>query len=130
MRYITFMFFLGICHYYYTALKKYGNIRFIVTFERLGLESKIELMGETAWIVYILICGDNTLYTGITKNIKKRLKKHEAGVAAKYTRGRGPFKVVYTEVFNSKSDALRRELDIKKLSRIEKLKIIRNPLET
>ncbi len=83
-------------------------------------------MGESPWIVYILICGDSTLYTGITNNIQQRIKRHEDGVAAKYTRGRGPFKVGYTEIYTSKSAALKREFLIKRLSKTKKLQLIHN----
>ena len=76
------------------------------------------------WTVYIIICGDNTLYTGITNNIRKRIKKHEEGVGAKYTRGRGPFRLGYTESFSAKSEALRREMAIKKLHRKDKWNLI------
>lgn len=75
-------------------------------------------------LVYILHCKDDTLYTGYTTNIKRRLQMHESGKGAKYTRGRGPFKVVYEESLPSKEAALRREHEIKKLQRIEKWKLI------
>jgi putative endonuclease len=76
---------------------------------------------EPQWIVYILQCADMTLYTGITTDLDTRLVKHANGTGAKYTRGRGPFLVVFNEVHATKSAALRRELAIKKLSRNEKL---------
>jgi len=75
------------------------------------------------WQVYILQCGDGTLYTGITNDLEKRLSAHEQGVGAKYTRGRGPFLLMYEENFNSRSEATKRESAIKKLSRQEKLTI-------
>lgn len=74
-----------------------------------------------SWFVYILRCGDGTLYTGITDDVEKRLAAHRAGKGAKYTRGRGPLELVYTEQQPDKSAALRREIAIKKLSRQEKL---------
>lgn len=77
------------------------------------------------WYVYILLCGDGTLYTGITDNVECRLKKHRAGVGAKYTRGRGPIRLVYQETAESRSQALRRECAIKRLPRSEKLKLIK-----
>ncbi|MFC3040998.1 GIY-YIG nuclease family protein [Virgibacillus xinjiangensis] len=76
--------------------------------------------------VYMLKCGDGSLYTGYTNQLKNRLKMHQEGKGAKYTRGRGPFQVVYTDTFPSKQDALREEYRIKQLSRQEKLKMIRN----
>ncbi|HLR72174.1 MAG TPA: GIY-YIG nuclease family protein [Pseudogracilibacillus sp.] len=81
-------------------------------------------MENNKHFVYILKCKDETLYTGYTTNIKKRLKMHEKGKGAKYTRGRGPFKVVYTEKLGSKSAALQREFEIKKLCRKDKLRLI------
>ena len=66
-----------------------------------------------SWIVYILECADRTLYTGITKNLKDRLQAHEDGKGAKYTRGRGPFSVLYTETYPTMSQALHREAQIK-----------------
>ena len=76
--------------------------------------------------VYILECADSTLYTGWTTDIQKRLKAHNTGKGAKYTRSRRPVKLVYTETFESKSDALRREYQIKQLSRVQKLSLIKN----
>ena len=75
------------------------------------------------WIVYILECKDKTLYTGITNNIERRLSQHETGTGAKYTKGRGPFQVVYTENCKDRSEASRRESEIKQLSKREKLNI-------
>ena len=76
------------------------------------------------WYVYILRCKDDSLYCGITPDVEKRLEQHRSGKGAKYTRGRGPLEVVYTEECNNHSDALKREYTIKRLSRIEKLKLI------
>ena len=77
-----------------------------------------------SWLVYILKCGDNSLYTGITNNFKARLLAHEEGRGAKYTRGRGPFEVVYQETYKSRSEATTMEIEIKKLSLEEKQKLI------
>ena len=79
---------------------------------------------ETIWYLYILRCKDNTLYTGITTDVEKRLEAHRSGKGAKYTRGRGPLELVYREVCGSHSDALKRELEIKKLPREEKRKLL------
>ena len=78
-----------------------------------------------AWYVYILRCGDGTLYTGITDDVPRRLAAHRAGRGAKYTRGRGPLELVYTEEVPDKSAALRREYQLKQLSRSEKEQLIR-----
>jgi len=75
--------------------------------------------------VYILECADGTLYTGWTTDIQKRVQTHNAGKGAKYTRSRRPVKLVYTETFESKSDALRREYQIKQLSRAQKLLLLK-----
>ena len=80
---------------------------------------------EKEWTVYILECGDGTLYTGITDDLPRRLKAHERGRGAKYTRGRGPLKLCYRETLPDKSSALKRECAIKRLSRQEKLALIR-----
>lgn len=75
---------------------------------------------DKPWQLYILRCGDGTLYTGITTDVEKRLEAHRAGKGAKYTRGRSPLEVVYREACGTRSDALKRELEIKALSRAEK----------
>lgn len=77
-----------------------------------------------SWYVYILRCGDGTLYTGITDDVERRLAVHRSGKGAKYTRGRGPLEVVYTQEQPDKSAALRRELAIKKLPRGQKEQLI------
>ena len=77
-----------------------------------------------SWIVYILLCADDTLYTGITKDVHRRLQQHNAATASKYTRVRLPVTLVYSENALAHGDALRRELAIKKLSRSEKDKLI------
>ena len=77
------------------------------------------------WQLYILRCGDGTLYTGITDDIPRRLAAHRAGKGAKYTRGRGPLELVYREECPDKSAALQRERAVKSLSRAEKLALIK-----
>jgi len=74
--------------------------------------------------VYIVQCKDDTLYTGWTTDLNKRISAHNAGIGAKYTRGRGPVKLIYSESFDSKSRALQRECEIKQLTRAEKLQLI------
>lgn len=73
-----------------------------------------------AWNVYILKCADGTFYTGVTKDLKRRIKEHNAGHGARYTRGRGPVKLMYREKCKSHSAALIRECAVKALPRIKK----------
>ena len=72
------------------------------------------------WFVYMLRCGDNTLYTGITDNVARRLEAHREGKGAKYTRGRGPLELVYTEEWEDRAAASRREYRIKQMTREQK----------
>ena len=92
---------------------------------------------EPRYFVYMLRCLDNSFYIGYTNNLEKRVIKHNRGKAAKYTRGRRPVAVVYTERHKSKSSAMLRELQLKKLSRTEKEALIagnltddNNPVES
>ncbi len=73
--------------------------------------------------VYILECSDGTLYTGWTTNLEKRIKTHNNKKGAKYTKSRTPVFLVHYEIFETKSDALKREAQIKKLKRNEKIKL-------
>jgi len=82
------------------------------------------------WIVYILECSDNSLYTGITNNLERRLEEHRTGRGAKYTKHRRPLKVRYAEFRRTKSAALTREAAIKSLARSEKLALIATRLPT
>jgi|GEM_PF-301095 len=77
------------------------------------------------WFVYIVRCADGTLYTGITKDLKRRCQQHNAGTASKYTRSRRPVKLICHEIHPSQSSALKREAAIKSMNRREKLKMIR-----
>lgn len=79
---------------------------------------------EKQWVVYILECRDGTLYTGITDDLPRRLKAHNSGKGAKYTRGRGPVTLRHQEICRDHGEALRREIAIKRLSRGEKMKLI------
>ncbi len=72
------------------------------------------------WWVYLLQCGDGTLYCGIALDVAARLEQHQAGRGAQYTRGRGPLELVYREGCDSKAEALRRERAIKRLPRAKK----------
>lgn len=76
------------------------------------------------WTVYMLECADGTLYTGITDDLERRLRAHNEGRGAKYTRGRGPLKLRYLELVPDKSTALKREHALKQLRRSEKMAII------
>lgn len=78
----------------------------------------------SCWHLYILRCVDGTLYTGITTDIKRRLAEHESGAGAKYTKGRAPLELVYSEECPNRSTASKREIEIKSLSKEQKLKII------
>ncbi len=75
--------------------------------------------------IYIVECADNTLYTGYTNNVKARIKKHNENKGAKYTRGRTPVELKYTESFQTRSEAQKREYQIKQLSRDKKLDLIK-----
>ena len=77
-----------------------------------------------AWRVYILQCADHSLYTGIATDLESRLRKHNTGKGAKYTRGRLPVALVYQEIARTHAQALRREHAIKRLSRAAKLRLI------
>ena len=76
------------------------------------------------WIVYILKCSDGSFYTGITNNLKKRLETHISGNGSKYLRGRLPIKLIYKESLANRSQASKREIEIKKLNKKEKQLII------
>lgn len=75
---------------------------------------------------YLLRCADNSLYCGWTNELDRRIKAHNDGKGAKYTKGRRPVHLAYYEIFNTKEEALRREAAIKKLSRKDKLELIAN----
>lgn len=76
--------------------------------------------------VYIIRCGDGSLYTGWTNNLEKRFKNHCEGKGAKYTKGRGPLELVYYETFEDKKEAMKREYAVKQLKRAEKEELIKN----
>ena len=73
-----------------------------------------------SWFIYLLECKDGTWYTGITNDLEKRLESHNAGLGAKYTRGRGPIKLIEFKAVASQSEALRLEYQVKKLPRFKK----------
>lgn len=76
------------------------------------------------WFTYILLCYGGSLYTGSTNDVEKRFKDHVAGRGARYTKSHKPVNIIYQEKFKSKSEALKREAEIKKLSRKEKQNLI------
>ncbi len=76
--------------------------------------------------VYILKCADGSFYCGYTNDVEKRIEKHKSGKGAKYTRSRLPLELVFVEKFDNKSDALKRECEIKKLTRIQKEKLVKD----
>ena len=76
------------------------------------------------WWVYIVKCSDGTFYTGVSNNLNARIKKHNSGEGAKYTQSRRPVELVYKEKSLDRSRSLKREIEIKKLKRSEKLELI------
>ena len=76
------------------------------------------------WYVYVIRCSDKSLYTGITNDLNKRLKAHNSRKGGKYTRSRLPVKLLYKEIYKTKSEALKREIQIKNFSRKEKLELL------
>ena len=81
---------------------------------------------DTTWYLYILCCADGSLYTGITIDVERRLEEHRSGKGAKYTRGRGPLELVYTEECGTHSLALKRELAIKAMKTTRKNDLIKS----
>ena len=81
-------------------------------------------MSDDEHVVYVLECADGTLYTGYTTDLERRVREHNAGEGAKYTRGRAPVEVRHRERFDSRSAAMSREYEIKQLSRAEKERLV------
>lgn len=81
-------------------------------------------MRARIWFVYVLRCGDGSLYTGVTTDLERRLALHAAGRGARYTRGRGPLEIVHVEDLGEQGAALRREREIKRLSTAAKRALI------
>lgn len=73
------------------------------------------------WYIYVLLCSDNSLYTGSTNDVEKRFLAHRNGKGAAYTRSHKPLKIVHREEFLTKSEALKREIEIKRWSRTKKI---------
>lgn len=80
---------------------------------------------DDEWIVYLLRCADDSLYTGMTNDVNRRCKQHNAGTASRYTRSRRPTTLVYQETQAGRSEALKREAEIKTFSRRKKELLIR-----
>jgi putative endonuclease len=78
------------------------------------------------YYLYILLCKDKTLYTGITTDVERRLKEHKTGIGARYTRAHDAKKIVYTESLPTRSAALKREFEVKRLPRTTKLALIKS----
>jgi putative endonuclease len=76
------------------------------------------------YFVYLLLCKDKSIYTGITTDVERRLKEHKDGVGAKYTRSRTPIQILHTESFRNRSKAQKREAEIKRWPRQKKLQLI------
>jgi len=97
--------------------------------ERNGAEGEVKQQSpETAqgWFVYMLLCADGTLYTGVATDVQRRLREHngDARLAARYTRSRRPLTLVYSEPASDRAAACRREAQIKRLSRLAKQRLI------
>lgn len=73
------------------------------------------------WFIYVLVCADGSFYTGSTNDVEKRFSAHQSGKGGKYTRSHKPLKIVYTEMFPTKSQAMKRESEIKSWSRVKKI---------
>lgn len=78
-------------------------------------------MSSHRYFLYVLLCSDNSLYTGITSNINKRLSEHQSGKGSKYVASRRPFRLIYQETCSNHSKALKRELEIKSWDRSSKI---------
>ena len=77
------------------------------------------------WFVYLIQCRDNSIYTGITNDLEKRFKHHKEGKGGRYTRNHKPIKILYSEQFETKSDALKREIQIKGWRKEKKINLVK-----
>ncbi|CAN5277529.1 GIY-YIG nuclease family protein [soil metagenome] len=80
------------------------------------------------YFVYILLCSDDSFYTGISNNVEKRFLAHQNGVGASYTKSHKPIKIIYKEECGDRSSALKREVQIKKLTKSQKVELIKNTI--
>ena len=88
------------------------------------ITKELQFLEEKMFYTYILKCGDGSFYCGYTTDIENRVEKHNSGRGAKYTKSRLPVELIYFEEFETKSQALKRECAIKKLTREQKLKLV------
>ena len=101
--------------------KKYKQM---LSFMKKKQEDRKDLRRQTPWFLYILQCKDQTFYTGVTNNLARRLKMHNAGKASRYTRIRRPVKLIYQENCMNRTDALIRECAVKALPRQKKEELV------
>jgi len=87
----------------------------------------VDSKNKMNWQVYIILCTDNSLYTGITTDVERRFGQHAAGTGAKYFRGHSPRQLVYLERGHDRSSASRREAEIKQLRPVDKRRLIASP---
>ncbi len=92
--------------------------------------AKTKRNNGSPWYLYVLQCGDNTLYTGITNDLERRIKQHNSGTASRYTRSRLPVALAYQERCCGRSSALKKEYAMKQLSRKEKEKYVKRKSKT
>ncbi len=92
--------------------------------ERSEGHHRKRILNMPNWILYIVKCKDGSLYTGITTDLEKRIKRHNEGRATKYTRARKPVKLIYNETCASESEARKREIEVKRFSRARKLELV------
>lgn len=88
------------------------------------MTNQFEIAPELNWHVYVILCSDDSLYTGITMDIERRFRQHSEGKGAKYFRGRVPLRVVYREENHSRCSAAREEYRIKRMNRTEKERMV------
>jgi putative endonuclease len=98
--------------------------RYLQMIEGMQANTKSPAQIEEPWFLYILECNDGTFYTGVTKDLERRLSQHNAKTASKYTRSRLPVKILYHEIHENRASALARECQVKSLSKKAKIKLI------
>jgi len=108
--------------------KKTGGAHSSAASPLLSKNSPRRKKSPDEWFLYILKCSDGTFYTGITNNLIRRLKMHQAGKASRYTRTRGPVEMIYSEICGDRSSALIRECEVKEWPRSKKQKFLANNL--
>jgi len=106
-------------------VKKTKTIKLPVFFKSLSLKSKQKAKKHAPWYVYMVRCANKTFYTGISNDVKKRVKAHNTGTGARYTRANGPVKLIYTEKHPDKSTAMKREHEIKTFSKKRKRALLK-----